>query len=95
MRWYQIKLKGGKVIEDTIKSKEEAIYFLNRYFFSTTEAIEFLGISKANFYSLIARGKSEKSRKEPLDYTIEKKLSKEKSAYCLRIKYRPFDYEQL
>lgn len=81
MRWYQIKLKGGKVIEDTIKSKEEAI--------------EFLGISKANFYSLIARGKSEKSRKEPLDYTIEKKLSKEKSAYCLRIKYRPFDYEQL
>lgn len=93
MRWYQIKLKGDKVMEDTIKNKEEAIYFLNQYFFSTTEAIEFLGISKANFYSLIARGKIKKIKKGTLVlYYREEIEQRKKNAYYLRGKYRPFDY---
>lgn len=77
-----------------MENKEEAICFLNRYFLSTNEAIELLDISKANFYSLIARGKITKIKKGTLVlYYREEIEERKRTAYYLRGKYRPFDYK--
>ncbi|EUJ45767.1 helix-turn-helix domain-containing protein [Paenilisteria rocourtiae] len=75
--------------------QEKLIDLLNREFLSRQEAIEYLGISKQCFHSLVNRGKITKINKGSAvlfyRYEIE---SRKQDSNMLRKKYRPFQMDK-
>lgn len=64
---------------------------LNAMFLSTQEAIDYLGISKQCFHSLVARGKIRKIRKgSAVLYYADEIIERKQQQPLLRQKYRPF-----
>ncbi|WP_187136446.1 helix-turn-helix domain-containing protein [Listeria grandensis] len=73
-------------------SREEQLEMLNHYFFSTTEALDVLQISRQNFYSLIYRNKITRIKKDgAVLFFKDEILERLNKQPMLRTKYRPFE----
>lgn len=74
-----------------IQKYEEQLKVLNSLFLSTQEAIDYLGVSKQCFHSLVARGKIQKIRKgSAILYYADEISERKQQQPTLRQKYRPF-----
>ncbi|MBC2285461.1 helix-turn-helix domain-containing protein [Listeria booriae] len=72
--------------------RKEQLEMLDRYFLSTTEAIDMLQISRQNFYSLISRKKITRIKKDgAVLFFKEEILERLNNQPMLRTKYRPFE----
>ncbi|MBC1551408.1 helix-turn-helix domain-containing protein [Listeria booriae] len=73
-------------------SRKEQLEMLDRYFLSTTEAINMLQISRQNFYSLISRNKITRIKKDgAVLFFKDEILDRLSNQPMLRTKYRPFE----
>ncbi|EUJ23642.1 helix-turn-helix domain-containing protein [Listeria cornellensis] len=69
---------------------EEQLLLLNSLFLSTQEAIDYLGVSKQCFHSLVARGKIQKIRKgSAVLYYADEISERKRQQPWLRQKYGP------
>ncbi|MBC1605350.1 helix-turn-helix domain-containing protein [Listeria rocourtiae] len=71
---------------------QELYLVLAKYFFTTSEAIEYLGINRNTFYSLVSRGKITKIKKSGVVlYPRFQVVARKNEMNFLQSKYRPYE----